>query len=114
PAPEGTTRDDYAEAIIAAMDALDVARAHVCGLSLGGVVAIAMYAAQPHRFASLILADTFADHPEGQAIYDRSVAGSANMQVHAASRVDVLMAQPADPTVRAEVIATMARIDPAA
>ena len=38
-APEGTTRDDYARAILAAMCSLDVARAHICGLSLGGVVA---------------------------------------------------------------------------
>ena len=38
-------------------------RAHVCGLSLGGVVAIAMHAAAPERCASLILADTFAVAP---------------------------------------------------
>ena len=43
PAPEGTTRDDYAIAILAAMDALGGPRAHICGLSLGGVVAIAIY-----------------------------------------------------------------------
>src|SRR5689334_22718803 len=43
PAPEGTTRDDYAAAIFAAMDELAIERAHVCGLSLGGVVAIAMH-----------------------------------------------------------------------
>ena len=114
PAADETSRDDYAAAILSAMTALDIERAHICGLSLGGVVAIAMYAAEPNRFASLILADTFADHPEGQAIYDRSVAGSANMRVLAESRVDVLMAQPTDPAIRAEVIETMARIDPAA
>src|SRR5690242_10490955 len=43
PAPEGTSRDDYARAMLSAMDALGIARAHVCGLSLGGVVAIAMH-----------------------------------------------------------------------
>src|SRR5919112_2880416 len=43
PAPEGTTRDDYAAAILSAMTKLGVGRAHICGLSLGGVVAIAMY-----------------------------------------------------------------------
>src|SRR3954447_23458216 len=36
PAPEGTTRDDYAAAILSAMDAIGVERAHICGLSLGG------------------------------------------------------------------------------
>ena len=37
----GATRDDYAAAILAAMEALDIERAHICGLSLGGVIAIA-------------------------------------------------------------------------
>ena len=114
PAPEGTTRDDYAAAIASAMAELGIDRAHICGLSLGGVVAIALHALAPERCASLILADTFASHPEGQPIHDRSVAGSENMRVLAESRVDVLMAQPADPAVRSEVIETMAKIDPAA
>ena len=114
PAPEETTRDDYAAAILAAMRGLGIERAHICGLSLGGVVAIALHAAQPEACASLILADTFAAHPEGAAIYERSLAASENMRVLAEARADVLLAQPADPEVRAEVIATMAAIDPAA
>src|SRR6478609_3256559 len=57
PAPEGTTRDDYAAAILSAMRELGVARAHVCGLSLGGVVALALHHADPDACASLILAD---------------------------------------------------------
>ena len=114
PAPEGTTRDDYASAIISAMHEFGVDRAHICGLSLGGVVAIAMCHADPDRCASLVLADSFAVHPDGLTIYDRSVAASENMRVLAESRADVLLAQPADPAVRTEVIETMARIDPAA
>lgn len=115
-ARDGTTRDDYAAAILAAMDALFIDRAHVCGLSLGGVIAIAMHAAAPGRCASLILADTFAIHPDGRAIYERSVAGSetGSMREFAESRVDFLLAQPADPAVRAEVVETMAWIDPGA
>jgi 3-oxoadipate enol-lactonase len=113
-APEGTTRDDYASAIISAMDELGVDRAHICGLSLGGVVAIAMHHAAPERCASLILADSFAVHPEGRAIYERSLAGSRDLAAMAEARVDVLLAQPADPAVRREVVATMSRIDPAA
>jgi 3-oxoadipate enol-lactonase len=114
PAPEGTTRDDYAAAILSAMAELGVDRAHICGLSLGGVVAIAMHAAAPERIVSLILADTFAVHPDGRAIYDRSLAASSDLRVMAEARVDVLLAQPADPAVRTEVVETMARIDPAA
>ena len=110
---EGTSRDDYAAAILSAMQGLGVGRAHICGLSLGGVVAVTIYSAEPDRCASLILADTFAVHPDGRAFYDRSIAGSADMRVLAESRVDVLLGQPADPAVRAEVVETMARIDPA-
>lgn len=116
PAPEGTSRDDYARAILAAMRALGVARAHVCGLSLGGVVGIAMAALDRDACVSLVLADTFASHPDGQGLYDRSVAAAAtgSLRPLAESRADVLLAQPADPAVRGEVIETMARIDPAA
>src|SRR4051812_2113141 len=110
----GTTRDDYASAILSAMHELGIDRAHVCGLSLGGVVAIAMHHADPGRCASLILADTFAVHPEGRAIYERSLAGSRDLRAMAEARVDMLIAQPADPEIRREVVETMSRIDPAA
>lgn len=113
-AAEGTSRDDYAAAVLAAMSALGVAKAHVCGLSLGGVVAIAMHHLSPDSIASLVLADTFAVHPDGRAIYDRSIAASGDLSSLAEARVDVLLAQPADPAVRGEVVETMARIDPPA
>jgi 3-oxoadipate enol-lactonase len=114
PAPEGTGRDDYAAAILSAMDGLRIDRAHVCGLSLGGVVAIAMHHAASARCASLILADSFALHPDGRAIYDRSIAASTDLRAMAEARVDILLAQPADLEVRRAVVDTLARIDPAA
>ncbi|NUQ18978.1 MAG: alpha/beta fold hydrolase [Sphingomonas sp.] len=114
PAPDGTTRDDYASAIISAMHEIGIDRAHVCGLSLGGVIAIAMNHADESRCACLILADTFAVHPEGEAIYERAVAASSDLRALAEARVDVLLAQPADPAVRSEVVETMAKIEPAA
>ena len=114
PAPKGTTRDDYASAIISAMHELGIDRAHICGLSLGGVIAVAMHHADAGRCASLILADTFAVHPDGRAIYERSVTASENLRALAEARVDILLAQPAAPRVRSEVVETMSRIDPAA
>jgi 3-oxoadipate enol-lactonase len=113
-APEGTNRDDYAAAIFAGMDALGIESAHICGLSLGGVVAIAMHALAPERCASLILADTFAVHPDGPAIYERSLAASADLRALAEARVDFLLAPGALADVRREVVETMAKIDPAA
>src|SRR5437763_13203054 len=80
PAPAGTTRDDYASAILSAMHELGIDRAHICGLSLGGVVAIAMAQHAPERCATLILADTFAVHPDGKAIYERSRAASEDLR----------------------------------
>jgi 3-oxoadipate enol-lactonase len=114
PAPEGTTRDDYASAVISAMHELGIDRAHICGLSLGGVVAIAMHHADETRCASLILADTFAVHPQGEAIYERAMTASENLRAMAEARVDMLLAQPAAPRLRREVVETMAGIDPAA
>ncbi|CAA9492877.1 MAG: hypothetical protein AVDCRST_MAG44-312 [uncultured Sphingomonas sp.] len=110
----GATREDYARAALAALDVMDRPRAHICGLSLGGVVAVAMHTIAPERCLSLILADTFAVHPDGRGIYDRSVAGSTDMRAFAEARADFLLAQPAAPAVRSEVVATMSRIDPAA
>lgn len=113
---EGATREDYAAAILAAMDELGIGRAHVCGLSLGGVVAIAIHAAAAERCASLIIADSFAVHPEGRGIYDRSVAASEVMSMRelAEARTGLLLGSAATPELRAEVIDTMAKIDPAA
>lgn len=108
------TRDDYASAAFAVLDAVGHSTAHICGLSLGGVVAIAMHALAPRRCLSLILADTFAIHPDGQGIFDRSIAASSDLRALAEARVDVLMAQPADPVLRSEVVESMAAIDPAA
>ena len=107
---------DFASAILAALDALGIARAHVCGLSLGGVVAITLHARSPERCASLILADTFAEHPEGAAIYERSTDASQTMSMRALAeaRVDMLLGGDATAGLRAEVVETMAAIDPAA
>ncbi|NUT00537.1 MAG: alpha/beta fold hydrolase [Sphingomonas sp.] len=110
---EGATRDDYAAAVLAAMDALGIQRAHVCGLSLGGVVGIAMHAAAPDRCASLIIADSFAIHPQGQAIYNRSIAASHDMRGLAEARVGALLASESA-ALRSEVIDAMSRIDSAA
>jgi 3-oxoadipate enol-lactonase len=107
------TRDHFAAAILAAMDALGIDEAHVCGLSLGGVIAIAMHAAAPKRCASLIIADSFAVHPQGRAIHDRSIAASGDIRAFAEARVGALLASE-DAALRSEVIDTMAAIDPEA
>lgn len=113
---DGAGRDDFARAILAAMDSLGIGRAHVCGLSLGGVVAIAISALAPARCASLVLADSFAVHPDGQAIHDRSVEASrtVGMRALAEARAGALLGSAATAAMRDEVVETMSRIDPAA
>ena len=53
-------------------------------------------------------------HPDGEAIYERGVAGSNDLRGMAEARIDMLLGEPSDPAVRSEVVETMARIDPAA
>lgn len=108
-----TPHNRFAAAILAALDALAVERCHLCGLSLGGVVAIAIADAAPVRLASLTLADSFAVHPDGAAILARSIAASADMAAMATTRVSALLADPISPLVP-DLVAVMARIDPAA
>ena len=116
PASPGTTRDDYAAAICEATGELGVTHAHFCGLSLGGVVAIALHHLEPGRCASLVLADTFAVHPEGQAIRDRGLDASRGigMRAMAEQRTPFILGSDAPDHVKVETIETMARIDPAA
>ncbi|MBN9258731.1 MULTISPECIES: acetoin dehydrogenase dihydrolipoyllysine-residue acetyltransferase subunit [unclassified Mesorhizobium] len=45
--------DELAEAVVAALDALGIARAHLVGHSLGGAVALSVAASAPDRVASL-------------------------------------------------------------
>jgi 3-oxoadipate enol-lactonase len=113
---QGAARDEFAATILQAMTAMGIERAHICGLSLGGVVAIAIHAAAPDRCESLTLADSFAFHPEGQAIYARSVEASRELGMRglAEARIDSLLAGGASAALRTELVETMAAIDPAA
>lgn len=106
------SRDDFAHAMLALLDAKNIERAHICGLSLGGVIAMAMAALAPDRVASLILADTFAVHPDGRAIHDRSIAGAAELGMGglADARVDSLLGIDPPPGLRDEVVNVMTQI----
>jgi 3-oxoadipate enol-lactonase len=53
-----STMEEMAEDVVALLDELNVPRAVVCGLSMGGYVALALYRAHPSRVRALVLADT--------------------------------------------------------
>jgi pimeloyl-ACP methyl ester carboxylesterase len=58
--PDPFTITDWAVCLAAFLDALDIARAHVLGLSWGGLLAQELYRLSPTRIKALILADTYA------------------------------------------------------
>ena len=57
PAPP-YSMDQYADDVVALLDALAVERAVVAGLSMGGYVAFALWRRHPDRVRALVLADT--------------------------------------------------------
>jgi 3-oxoadipate enol-lactonase len=69
----GASMDDYADDVVALLDHLDIQRAAIAGLSMGGYIAMAVAARAPERVTRLILADTrmTADTPEGRAGRDK-------------------------------------------
>lgn len=73
---QGASVDDYADDILALMDHLDVPRAAIGGLSMGGYIAMAVALRAPKRVSHLILADTkmTADTDEVRAARDATRA----------------------------------------
>lgn len=66
--PRGdASMDDYADSVIAAMDAAKIERAAVAGISMGGYVAFAMWRRHRQRIERLFLADTRADADSEEA-----------------------------------------------
>jgi pimeloyl-ACP methyl ester carboxylesterase len=51
---------DYAGCLAAVIRGLELAPAHVCGLSWGGTLALELYRGHPELVATLLLADTYA------------------------------------------------------
>jgi pimeloyl-ACP methyl ester carboxylesterase len=58
--PESFTTIDYARCLAGLLDELGVERAHVVGLSWGGILAQAFYRLHPGRLRRLVLAGTYA------------------------------------------------------
>lgn len=68
-APDGATIDSYADAVAGLIEELGIAPAAVCGLSMGGYVAFALWRRHPAAVGALVLAATRAgeDSEEGKA-----------------------------------------------
>lgn len=68
------SRAAYARDLVAVLDAAGIDAAHLCGCSLGGVVALETYDAKPARVKSLALVDTFAFYPDDSTSIDERIA----------------------------------------
>jgi len=55
------TMDQYADDVVALLDALGIPQAVICGLSMGGYVAFALWRRHPSRVRALVLCDTRAE-----------------------------------------------------
>jgi pimeloyl-ACP methyl ester carboxylesterase len=58
--PDTFTTASYAQCLAGFLDAIGIERAHVLGLSWGGILAQEFYRLHANRFRSLVLADTYA------------------------------------------------------
>jgi 3-oxoadipate enol-lactonase len=76
-APVSTlTMDEIAAGVLAFLDALEIEKAVIGGLSMGGYVTMALYRTAPERFTAMVLANTRAgaDTEEGRAARERMAA----------------------------------------
>jgi pimeloyl-ACP methyl ester carboxylesterase len=69
--PGSTPLDTFARDLAALLDHLGIARAALCGLSMGGQIVLEFHRLFPERVAGLVLADTFARADTPQVRKDR-------------------------------------------
>lgn len=70
--------DDYGRAVVHILDALDVECAHVCGMSLGGAVALWLALTVPDRVGRLVLAGTRAKFGDESQWHERAATVRAH------------------------------------
>lgn len=75
PGVHGVTMDGYVQDVLELLAHVEADRAVVCGLSMGGYVALALQRRAPQRVSGLLLANTRAgaDSPDGRAARDRMI-----------------------------------------
>lgn len=71
-ADKAVTIDDLADDLLAILDGLDIAKAHLVGLSLGGLTVQALASRRPDRVASLTLIATAAHLPPPEFWFNRA------------------------------------------
>jgi len=105
--------ETMADDAVAVLDAAGVPMAAVCGLSMGGYVALAFARRHESRLAALVLADTRAgtDSPDGRRARDEGIARvrTEGVEAFVAPQPARLLSAAAPPSLRAEALAIMCR-----
>ncbi len=96
PVPSPYTLDDMAQDTLAVMDALHIQRAHIVGVSMGGMIGQVLAAKHPQRVQSLVSIMSTSGHPR--------------LQQPALSVRRVVVGRPANPADVESVIDNQARI----
>ena len=106
----------FALDVAALIEAENGGAAHVCGLSMGGIVAQHLRRARPELVRSLVLADTWANHPKaaaGQTDRLRAI-DEGSMPELAAARMPAVYGPDASPELVQRGIDVFASLDKAA
>ncbi|HLY65708.1 MAG TPA: alpha/beta fold hydrolase [Chloroflexota bacterium] len=111
------TMGEIADDLAGLLDHLGFEKAHVGGLSMGGVIALELYARRPQRVRSLILVDANAGQAalaeeERQRRLDQRLIGAAEPAGLARQRTPMLLSPDASPEVVAEAESIMEEIHP--
>lgn len=80
PPPTPWSVNDYAQFVLAALDALDIQQAHLIGHSFGGRISLVLGSTAPERISKLVLADSAGVPPK------RSLAAHARLKTYKAAR----------------------------
>ena len=101
--------ENFAHDLVYFMDALKIDKASLCGLSMGGYIALNAIENYPHRFESLVLCDTscFPDTPETIEKRMKTVESIENNGLvrYADNTINVLFASESLKTKVAEIVA---------
>ncbi|MDQ6876255.1 MAG: alpha/beta hydrolase [Candidatus Dormibacteraeota bacterium] len=86
-APNTVSMARFAADTAAVIKAVGHGSAHVCGLSMGGIVALHLWRDHPHLVLSLLLADSWAWHPSAAAGQDGRLAAIDASEMASLARV---------------------------
>ena len=108
--PGPAMMEEMARDVSALMEKLNISRAAVCGLSMGGYVALALYRMFPLRARALVLADTRSGADTEEARKNREVQAEKALQEGMAAIADAMLPKLLSPKTVAKNPAVVARV----